>query len=114
MLRRIFLLEHERSSQVRVKSNTRIKLVRTNKGSALSAVPEVGRGVVEGRIIFGLTRSINIKVFRNKEGTHILMIHPSYKGTIDGKDLTPQPLPRGLFRSVHPGELPEDGKPLIL
>ncbi len=28
------------------------------------------------------------KVFRNKEGTHILMVHPSYKGTIDGKDMT--------------------------
>ena len=28
------------------------------------------------------------KVFRNKEGSHVLMVHPLYKGVIDGKDMT--------------------------
>ena len=33
-------------------------------------------------------KSQGYRAFRNREGTHILMVHPSYRGLIQGKDMT--------------------------
>jgi len=30
----------------------------------------------------------HFKIFRNKEGSHLLLVHPDYTGTIDGQDMT--------------------------
>ena len=57
-------------------------------GGNVSVYAPYGDSQMTPAALVSYVLSQGYKAFRNKEGTHILMVHPSYKGTIDGKDMT--------------------------
>ena len=44
--------------------------------------------IIQAALAAPVSQGSNYKIFRNKEGTHILLVHPLYVGLLDGKDMT--------------------------
>ena len=58
------------------------------QGGNVALYAPYGDSTMTPAALVSYIRSQGYRAFRNGEGTHILMVHPSYKGLIQGKDMT--------------------------